>query len=98
MRCACGEKLVAKACRHIDAASQPRLGEKLLRGESRCKCGELLKVEREFTAHYPGQGWVAIVRARCVGCGEAKSFSFPIQHVSDELGKEAAKVPFKIKV
>jgi len=194
LRCACGERLVAKACRHIDAASQPRLGEQLLRGElnaakcpkcgkanyldepliysdsrrrirvlprswrgraprasgvfeknedrwtrtfygldallsfiaaegnapreygdrvadeaqmiadmyyavgeGRCRCGELLKVEREFIVHYPGQGWVAIVRARCVGCGEAKGFSFPIHNVHDELGKDAAKVTIKIR-
>ena len=43
LRCACGEKLVAKACRHIDTASQPKLEEQLLRGElnaAKCpKCG-----------------------------------------------------------
>ena len=44
LRCACGEKLVAKACRHIDTASQPKLEEQLLCGElnaAKCpKCGK----------------------------------------------------------
>jgi len=66
-------------------------------GESRCKCGDPFRVEREFVVHYPDQGSVAIVRARCVGCGEAKSFSFPIHNVHDEPVKEGARVPIRIR-
>jgi len=192
LKCPCGEKLVAKACRHINAASQPKLEEQLLRGElnaakcpkcgkinyleeplvysdtsrrimvlprswkgraqhapgisekdrwtrtfygldallsfiaaegnapreygdrvadqaqmiadmyyavgmSRCKCGDLLRVEREFIAHHPDRGSAAVVRARCVGCGEAKTFSFPIGRVRVEPHEEGAGVPIKIR-
>ena len=64
-------------------------------GESRCKCGDPFRVEREFIVHYPYRGSVAGVRARCVGCGEAKSFSFLINRVRDE--HERAKIPIRIR-
>lgn len=196
LRCACGQRLTVKACRHIDTASQPELEEQLIRGElnasycpkcgkanyldeplvysdsrrkitlralprswrgrahhstgslqrnggqwtrtfygldalvsfiaavgnvprehedkaadqaqmvadiyhtigeSRCQCGDPFRIEREFLVHNPGQGSVDVVRTRCVGCGEEKSFYFQIPYVADDWEREGVRVPIYVK-
>jgi hypothetical protein len=195
LRCTCGQKLMARVCRHIDTASQPELEEQLMRGElnvaccpkcgkinyleeplvysdsrrkitlkalprswrshsartegslrrvegqwtrtfygldalvsfiavgnvprkygdkvadqaqmvadiyhtigeSRCQCGDSFRVEREFLMHNPGQGSVDVVRTRCVGCGEERSFYFQIPYVFDDWERERVRVPIYVK-
>jgi len=66
-------------------------------GESQCQCGATFRIEREFLVHNPGQGSVDIVRTRCVGCGETKTFYFQIPYVVDDWEKEGVRVPIYVK-
>ncbi|MBO3802769.1 MAG: hypothetical protein JTT11_02680 [Candidatus Brockarchaeota archaeon] len=60
--------------------------EHRLVSESRCRCGSTFKVERSVIRNFQNVP-VEIVKARCKGCGGAKSFFIQVQPLTAQRGK-----------